>query len=155
MRKRILPRALLAAILLALPAAADAPRNPPQYDRFDADSVTISDAFTGLLWDRKSVIRGVTFDLADCSFVTSLPLGRLPTVKELLTLVDEDPHLEYEAGANVMKMIDQPAFDKTPVDLPYWTSTPAPGGMFWPVSFATGVAAPRDKTLKGNARCVQ
>lgn len=163
MKRRVLPRAVLAAILLALPAAADAPSDPPQYERFDGDSVTIVDAFTKLEWDRRAVMTNVGFATASsgCSFLSTLQgTGRLPTVKELLTIVDEDPHVEYEFGKVVTKMIDAPGFPNTPVDLPYWTSTPAGAGKVWTLSFSTGLmtamstdaAAPPE--AKAHARCV-
>jgi hypothetical protein len=152
---------VLAALVLALPAAAAAPRDPSQYDAFDADSLTIKDHFTLLEWDRRAVLSGVNHAAADlgCSGLTTLQkLGRLPTVKELLTVLDEDPHVEYEFGKYVPKMIDALAFDGTPVDLPYWTSTPAGAGKVWAVSFSTGTmtaVSTTDATAKGNARCVR
>ena len=57
MKRKLLSRAVLVAILLALPAAADAPRNPPQYAQFDSDSDHITDNFTGLDWDRRAIVR--------------------------------------------------------------------------------------------------
>ncbi len=156
--KRILPRALLAGIVLfVVPAAADAPRD--QYERFDGDSPTVRDFYTRLEWDRRGVLGNVTFVGASggCTTLVSLEnVGRLPTVKELLTIVDEEPHDEYEFGKLVLKTIDQQAFSDTPADLPYWTSTPAPGtDMFWTVSFQTGKMEPRARTAKANARCVR
>jgi hypothetical protein len=158
MKRKLLPRAILVAILLALPAAADAPRD--QYARFDGDSPTIMDTFTKLEWDRRSVLRNIPLGVdAGCSLLTSLDggpgiRGRLPTVKELLTILDEEPHFEYE-GTNVSKMIDALAFADTPVDLPYWTSTPAGAGTVWVVNFSTGVMEARATTLMANARCVR
>jgi hypothetical protein len=156
MKRKLLPRAILAAILLALPAAADAPQD--QYERFDGDSVTIKDTFTKLEWDRKAVFKS-DYDGAagNCALIGSLQSsGRLPSVKELLTILDEEPHQEYEFGMLVSKMIDALAFASTPVDLPYWTSTPAPGtDMFWTLSFKTGLMVAQPKTAQGNARCVR
>jgi hypothetical protein len=155
------PRVILVALLLALPAAADAPRDPPQYDAFDADSLTIKDNFTKLEWDRRAVLSRVSYGAAElgCPGLTTLQnVGRLPTVKELLTILDEEPHTEYEFGKYVAKMIDSLAFDGTPVDVPYWTSSPAGGGKVWMVSFATGAMTPvlsTDNNAKGNARCVR
>jgi hypothetical protein len=157
-RTRILPRAVLAALFfLVVPAAADAPVG--QYERFDSDTITIKDTKTLLEWDRRNIVRDSPQDLArlNCSTRTANPKYRLPTVKELLTIVDEQPHDEYEFGAEVSKMIDQPAFDGTPIDLPYWSSTPAGPGKFWTVSFKTGLMEARGSTAsdKGNARCVR
>jgi hypothetical protein len=156
MKKRnILPRAILATLLLALPAAADAPRDPPQYERFDGDSTTITDTFTKLKWDRNGILRGTIWPGDSLCQLPSLDnLGRLPTIKELLTILDEEPHLEYEGGKNVPKMYDQPAFDGTPVDYPYWTNTPAGPGMYWTLNFSTGAMLALPMTSKANARCV-
>ena len=167
MKKRnALPRLVLGAILLALPAAADAPRNPPQYAQFLTDTPIITDNFTKLDWDRRSILSGVGRSTsyggagAVCpSIFKSGAPGRLPSLKELLTILDEEPHNEYESGEIVPKMIDQLAFADTPVDLPYWTSTPAgaPGsGMVWTLSFRTGAMEARSKTSGlAHVRCVR
>lgn len=159
-KRKLLPRVVLAAILLAIPAAADAPRD--QYDRFDGDSVTIRDAFTKLEWDRRALLRNVPHGTADagCAFLDALEgTGRLPTIKELLTILDEEPHDEYQAGKVISKHIDADAFpdDDSPVDLPYWSSTPGAAGKVWVLSFATGrmEQLPADATTKANARCVR
>ena len=166
-KRKLLPRAVLGAILLALPAAADAPRNPPQYAQFLSDSPTIKDNFTFLEWDRKSILTGLgskssyangaTLCKTVPSFLATPPKtgGRLPTIKELLTLLDEQPHLEYEFGANVTKMIDQQAFDRTPVDVPYWSSSPAEGGQFWTLDFSTGAMVAMSPAGPANVRCVR
>jgi len=156
MKRKLLPRAVLAAIvLLALPAAADAPRD--QYEQFDTDSLLIIDYFTRLEWDRRSVEKNKLFANTNCSVKPSLGFaGRLPSVKDLLTILDEEPHEEYESGVVVTKMIDADAFADTPVDLPYWTSTPAGPGKVWVVSFSTGLMEPRSTTTEmANARCVR
>lgn len=158
MKRKLFPRAVLAAILLALPAAADAPRD--QYDRFDADTPTIKDAFTKLEWDRRAVLKTVPFGTADggCALLGTLGgVGRLPTIKELLTILDEEPHTDYEFGKLVTKQIDAVAFADTPVDLPYWSSTPGGTGKVWVLSFATArmELLPTDASGKGHARCVR
>lgn len=158
MKRKLLPRAVLAAILLAIPAAADAPRD--QYDRFDGDSVTIKDAFTKLEWDRRAIVAKVDFGSAGsgCSFLGSLEnTGRLPSIKELLTILDEEPHDEYEFGKLVTKHIDAVAFPSTPVDRPYWSSTPGAAGKVWVLSFATGRMEQLDTAAPttAHARCVR
>lgn len=154
---KLLPRLVLAVILLGVPALADAPKN--QYDQFDQDSGTIKDTFTKLEWDRRAIFKSDYGGASgNCALLTSLQAsGRLPSVKELLTIVDEDPHLEYEFGKNVPKMIDGLAFADAPVDLAYWTSTPASptGDTLWTVSFKTGLMAPQLKTAVAYARCVR
>ncbi len=155
-KPKLLSRVVLVALLLVVPAAADAPST--QYAKFDQDSVTIKDTFTKLEWDRRSTINSTFGGATDyCAFLSTLQMsGRLPSIKELLTILDEEPHLEYEFGKNVTKMIDAPAFPGTPIDLPYWSSTPATGtDMFWTLSFSTGLMAPQPKTAMANARCVR
>jgi hypothetical protein len=164
MKRNLLPRAILATVLLALPAAADAPTNPPQYAQFLGDTDTITDNFTHLQWDRRTILSGLGrgAQLSDgVAICSTLPVfkplnnGRLPTIKELLTLLDEQPHNEYESGSVVPKMIDQLAFDGTPVDLPYWSSTPAGGGMYWTLSFRTGAMQALPAAGPAHVRCVR
>jgi len=141
----------LAVLLVALPVSADAPAD--QYDQFDRDSIAITDHYTRLEWlrdARKSILWG------DAEIYCGGQLGasRVPTVKELLTLVDEDPHQEYEHGALVLKTVDRQAFPGTPTEAPYWTSTSV-GGQILVVDFTTGAVALRDKGLAANLRCVR
>jgi len=150
---------VLAIIVVALPATADAPQNPPQYAQFDRDSTEITDNFTKLVWDRRRIQKSAqsTTDLY-CNATVFPGVGRAPTVKELLTLVDEDAHQEYDSSLKpplVFKNIDQLAFPDTPTDLPYWTSTPAGGGKFWAVDFSTGKTVVLDGTSTANIRCVR
>jgi hypothetical protein len=139
-------------LLVALPVAADAP--PDQYDQFDRDTVTIHDRFTQLEWLRDP---GTRLPFADAQLYCDTRFGssRVPTVKEALTILDEEPHTEYEFGKFVTKMIDALAFPITPVDEPYWTSTSAGPGQAWTVDFSTGRTAPRATTSTGNLRCVR
>jgi hypothetical protein len=156
MRDRSLRLATL-VLLVALPVAADAPRDPPQYDPFDKDTTTIKDNFTKLEWDRRPSGSGVTHDVASGTCGKD-PSWRLPTVKELLSIVDEEPHLEYEFGKNVSKTIDQLAFPDTDVSNAYWTLTPGDGthaGMHWVVDFTTGKTSLQVDSARGNYRCVR
>ena len=162
MRPRTMLHAGLAVLAVALPATARAPDS--QYERYDSDAVEIRDRETSLVWDRKNVIKQPNPAIAQgyCDG-TVFPAnnGRVPTVKELLTLVDEDPHIEYDSSfkpPNVQKYIDQNAFaeTKTPIDRPYWTSTPGPtAGQFWTVDFATGKTALRGTADPLYVRCVR
>jgi hypothetical protein len=162
--RKLLPRAVLAVlVLLVVPAAADAPRDPPQYDRFDGDTVTIKDLRTKLEWDRRAILTGKTLPAAFdyCRNLTTLKgpgtiVGRLPSIKELLTILDEQPDIQYEFGNFVTKHIDAPAFGESPVDLPYWSSTPAPGtNMFWTLSFNTGLMEAKPSSGSAHTRCVR
>lgn len=163
MRLRLLTsrpcRIALGILAIAVPALADAPKNPPQYDQFDRDALEIKDRFTGLVWDRRRVQGGLSESGGQlyCNQTVFPGAGRLPSVKELLTLVDEEPHQDYDGTKIIQKSIDQLAFPdtSTPTTLPYWTSTPAPGGKFWTVEFSSGRTEPKDLATKLNVRCVK
>lgn len=156
---------LPAVLLVTLPVAADAPRGPtpenpnrePQYQAFVRDTPVINDNFTKLAWERFAARTSRTFAAADTNCAGAFA-GRVPTVKELLTIVDEDPHQVYEFGKTVSKAIDQLAFGSyTGVDLPYWTSTPTgTPDEVWGVSFADGTMVRLNKTSgQAYARCVR
>lgn len=149
-------------------ARADAP--PDQYQPFDQSDVTITDKFTGLQWQRTATWQPtLTAAVAACA---SLRLQgatgwRLPSYKELLTLVDESPHTEYPTGAPQSIAIDGNAFpftsvfppgSTTPPTAPYWTSSPCPAencaGFYLAVDFSTGAGEPWLPTAGGYARCV-
>ena len=138
---------LFALALMALPVHANAPRD--QYLPFTRDSSTINDDHTKLAWTR-AAFTDLTHDIATASCTGR----RLPTAKELLTLVDEEPHDEYEFGMNVRKYIDAAAFPGTPVSAPYWTSTKM-GKQVIVVDFSTGETSLRDPATPANARCVK
>jgi hypothetical protein len=138
------------ALVLASVARADAPAgvSDAQYAPFDNSNVDILDQRTGLTWQR-AVPPGVfTFPAAQ-SYCALLSLGnmtgwRVPSYKELLTLVDESPHPEYDSvtGTLVYKAIDSFAFglDYTPVTTSYWSSSVSsldPGRAYL-VDFRTG-----------------
>lgn len=114
-----------ALVLLAGTVRADAPAD--QYGLFSAENVTIVDNYTGLTWSR-AVQSKTTFSNAQlvCSNSVKDENGiggfRLPTLKELLTLVDEGTNQDFQNGQTVLRAIDLNAFPKTPVG-PFWTIT--------------------------------
>jgi hypothetical protein len=69
----------------------------------------------------------------------------VPTVKELLTLVDEEPHQELLLdGTTVYVAIDGRAFPDTPSRAHFWTSSPAvtqAGAQRMTVEFTIGEAS--------------
>jgi hypothetical protein len=150
---------MLGVALYASTALANAPSD--QYAMFSQTTTYISDVKTGLSWQRQ-VVHMDTWEGAQAYCNTlhlemSFDCGwRLPSYKELLTLVDENPHGEYDTGSGkyVMKWIDPNAFLGTPIDLPYWTSSPAPNSQAWTVDFRTGIGAQDNPAHMNWVRCV-
>ena len=132
-------------ITVGVLARADAP--PDQYDNFDLADTVITDAHTMLSWQR-TVTTQTDFPgaVAACNGLSlgTFPSGwRLPSYKELLTLVDESPHYEYENGL-MQVAIDGNAFPGTPVTNNggnYWSSSVSFGGNVFVVEFGQGKAA--------------
>ena len=135
-RLRLAVRGLVLLTVIAVPVLADAP--PGQYDKFIGQDRRIKDLKTGLIWERGVSASPVKYE--DAKTMCTAP-RRLPTLKELLTLVDEEPHRDYDLTKleNVNKMIDFQAFGaETPVDSGYWTASSAGAGEAWAVDFGTG-----------------
>jgi Protein of unknown function (DUF1566) len=165
-RRRRTPRTLRAVAVggacfaLATLARADAPSD--QYGYFDTANQTIFDNYTRLEWERYPPTAPMAFSdaLTHCATLTlgsAAGSWRLPSYKELLTIVDEAPHTEYENGALVQKAIDPNAFPQAPVlDNEYWTSSPnLVSGGFYGIDFTTGAAFPVKANSSGYVRCVQ
>lgn len=157
MKQRHIFGLALMGVLVAVPALADAPQN--QYVGFDSHSTTIEDSFTKLIWQRTATTNVVLG--ADPQQWCPSP-SRLPTIKELLTLVDEKPHKEYIGQSEQTFYIDVSAFGGidtqrnriTPTGA-FWSQTPASGGsLYWTLDFTTGMiqTAPPSQAL--NVRCV-
>jgi hypothetical protein len=147
-RRSVTTAALFITVAWSLSAAADAPTSGPdqQYADFASADTSITDQWTKLVWDRTAL---KTFALASASCPAGL---RVPTVKELLTLVDEAPHFDYDVNKLVQKNIDQRAFSNTPGSFPFWTSTPYQSNQHWTVDFTTGETG---HTLDGDTRFVR
>jgi hypothetical protein len=159
-------RIVLLGIAVTLPGAADAPNSGDdrQYEAFDTNSRTILDRFTRLEWERPpSDPYPAPMKFADakayCATVSGGSGGtgkmRLPSLKELLTIVDEDPHKEYDGQQEVDVYIDQSAFNRTPRD-EFWTSSMSTSTKAFTVDFGTG--GTQDGSVGGNdlryVRCV-
>ncbi|HSQ62904.1 MAG TPA: DUF1566 domain-containing protein [Polyangiaceae bacterium] len=159
MRRFAAPLALaVVCTFTVLARAVGAPTD--QYQVFNKDSQYIRDLKTGLYWLRQPSTKG-NYSSAEsyCGGATVLGLKyRLPTYKELLTLVDEDPHLEYDpsSGTNTLRYIDPNAFPATPADV-FWTLSQQTDGKAKVVSFGDGQTAARDPSSTGDfayALCV-
>jgi hypothetical protein len=137
-------------LLVALPVSAGAPYD--QYGSFTGEDEQITDNFTKLVWVRDVSPIG-TFATAKLACGAGT---RLPSMKELLTIVDEEPHLEYENNRVVPKMIDPSAFPDTPGSL-FWTSSvdPDDSNKVWTVNFRDGTASATEvTTTQAYVRCV-
>jgi hypothetical protein len=160
--RRRLRAGLAAGAIVGLTALARADAPSDQYSLFNMNDDVIVDAHTGLRWQR--VASATAVDYADAfgvcaslSLDTSTTGWRVPSYKELLTLVDEAPHTEYVGGALTRKWVDPNAFPATAVDLPYWTSSTYPysaGSAAYAVSFHTGAPLGDDTILLHYVRCV-
>lgn len=135
--------ALALGAVATVVCAARAAAPPEQYQAFDTTSTQICDRQTGLLWQRRVSGEERNFDAAQRTCAAPL---RLPTVKELLSLVDEDRHLAQRGSQEVLVAADRAAFSELPT-APVWTSTgnapDAPNGLSdrrFVVNFASGEA---------------
>lgn len=144
-------RLAFALVFVAAVSSADAP--PDQYDPFAPQDTIITDHWARLDWQR--VIDGSKFTQADAATIVCMG-ARLPTYRELLTIVDEDPHSEWdpEAGAATDRYIDPNAFPATPPG-PFWSMSPgSTQGTFKVVDYATGESSDLDANAFAWVRCV-
>jgi hypothetical protein len=120
--------------------------------RFDVDGDMVRDHSTGLIWTRDHIGDGrmpwsdAEKAAAGCT-LGGFSYWRLPTIKELLTLVDYERH---------DPAIDTDAF-KCRSDW-YWSSTPwhgSPGGCAWGVFFDYGRASWYHHSGSGFVRAVR
>jgi len=124
----------------------------PPSAHYDIQPDTVRDVGTGLVWQRSVPDR--TFDLEGArTSCSQLTLGgesgwRLPSMTELLTLIDE--------GAAAAPLIDATAFPNTPSEA-FWTSSDFGGaaGMAWQVYFDRGNGLYGLSSAQFRARCVR
>jgi hypothetical protein len=151
------PRELVfvATLTAALAAHANAP--PDQYRTFPPNDPTIIDRQTGLTWQRTpSGAIPPTSAANVCATVTLPGTWRLPTVKELLTIVDEAPHKEHDdGGVERDRYVDPNAFFATPAGK-FIAASSDPASNVWFVDFGTGQAGFEPSgTNNYYVRCVQ
>jgi hypothetical protein len=147
-------------VAFALPVSADAPTSGPdrQYESFTEADREIIDHFTRLHWERPNALLSAyppAMNYAAALQFCANGARRLPSMKELLTIVDEEPHPEYDttALANTQRMIDKNAFLGTPPE-PFWTSSRLSNGQRATVHFGTGLTLSADETDVRRVRCV-
>jgi hypothetical protein len=124
--------------------------NPPD-SRFDLDELTVKDNGTGLTWQRQHFNNAMIWEDA-LSRCENLELGgyndwRLPTVKELETILDE---------RRLQPTIDIVAFPNTPAAW-FWSCTAIqyPPNESWSVSFTDGYASIHAFSEMQLVRCVR
>ena len=119
--------------------------------RYSITAETVVDEKTGLMWQRVLDGQAYTFDDA-ATYCIGLSLAqhfdwRVPSVKELRTLVDE---------SRVGPAIDEGAFPNTPSTL-FWTSSlyPSRANGAWIVDFSDGIVNDNIVTNVWAVRCVR
>ncbi|MBN1944666.1 MAG: DUF1566 domain-containing protein [Bradymonadales bacterium] len=118
--------------------------------RYTSDDLTVTDSLAGLQWQRQTESARVWLEaLAACqdSDLGSFEDWRLPTLKELQTLVDD---------RRLQPSIDVVAFPDTPSEW-YWSSTPIryPPDEGWATSYTDGYASIHAFTEQHLFRCVR
>jgi hypothetical protein len=152
MRPLKLGFAVLVSASVSSPVRANAPPG-----RYTASGGAVVDGATHLTWQQVVETGGGDDGAGRSTWVNaksyckSLGGGyRLPTVKELLTIVDfskSNPAIDTSVGA----------FPNTPSE-PFWTATPligSPPTNAWFVSFEDGYAGNVDFTQPNRVRCVR
>jgi hypothetical protein len=156
-RLRLTLRIALLGVVVALPVSADAPTGgaDQQYENFDSGNKVIEDRFTRLVWDRPSEPYPAVMNFAAASTYCK-GAKRLPSLKELLTIVDEEPRLDYdiERQRNVLRYIDEAAFPKTPAE-GFWSSSLKNASEAWTVDFGTGETKTANMGDARRVRCVE
>ena len=145
--------ALGALLLLPTLVRADAPVG--QYQGYLSSDTIIKDLRTGLTWDRTTP-EPIALGALRCA---PLSASSIPTVKELATLLDNEPRKTVDPTTLgfVDVHVDQNAFPNTK-PRPYWTASVTPDGGVFVVDFGTGeirVIKPADLAqTRAYLRCV-
>ncbi len=148
-RSQLLGLLVMVVGVLNLSASADAP--PGRYT-VDVDGGTVHDTQTGLTWQRDASSGQQTWAQAQTTCAALIAtLGdayRLPTIKELQTLVDY--------SATTSPVLDPSAFPYMP-GTSFWSATPFAGttDSAWMLEFGTGIPYSPLKTMPYYVRCVR
>ena len=116
----------------------------------------VQDVETGLIWQQASSPTTMSFDDAQTYCAMSTLNGhswRVPSIKELSTLVDENPPI-----TKVSPAIDTVTFADTAATTPYWSSSlfggmPATAHIPWAINFEDGFTI--YSATAALARCVR
>jgi hypothetical protein len=125
---------------------ADAPQGQysgPEGTLLNKPDKYVIDNWTHLIWQREPLASPGSFSFAD-DYCRTLEIAgvtgwRLPTIKELLTLVDERPRrVTDDWQITEDKLTDYNAFPRSPTG-EYWTSSRQVGmDRVWTIDFADG-----------------
>jgi hypothetical protein len=146
MIRRRVTLSLLSLSLVAYPASANAPSG-----RYTVSNGTVTDTRTKLTWQQATAPGTYTWANAK-TYCSGLALNgsgwRLPTIKELMTLVD--------SSQTTAPFIDTSAFPSTQSNY-YWTLTvfTPSNDMAWQVEFLDGSMSQSSQTSAAYVRCVR
>ena len=112
---------------------------------------TVHDTKTNLVWQQAVSSQQMTQSVASTNCINQSLSGtgwRMPTMKELMTIVD--------FTATAAPYVDGNAFPGTPSAY-FWSSSafPAASGDGWQVDFSSGQSGPTATTINGYVRCVR
>jgi hypothetical protein len=129
-------------------SAANGPLPNPLYVQVAHGEV--QDVETKLIWAQASSLSPVSQSAA-ASYCTGLGLNnhawRLPSIKELSTLVDDNPNI-----GKVSPAIDQCVFSDTPANA-WYVSSSSVGSAAWAINYQDGYTSHSQSA--GNVRCVR
>jgi len=148
--------ALGAAITAAFVAGRGSADAPPGRYTIQTDD-TVRDDLTGLIWQRDVATTARSFEGARtyCEGLALAPIWRVPSVKELQTIVDYST-----LRTPPVPMIDPGAFPNTPTTSPpFWTSSAYPSStgllLGYVVNFVSGSSGWQTRDSMGRVRCVR
>lgn len=135
-----------AALLLAIGEKGDGAPRCYNIGRFQLVGNNIVDGATGLTWQQTFSAQGLTWTDAATYCTTQAGGFRLPTCKELLSIVDY-----ARAGSSTINPV---AFPNTPANL-FWSSGSINPSEAVAISFIDGEAVPTGVNALFQARCVR
>ena|SRR5260221_9229985 len=148
-------RSTLSTIALVALGSSSPAEATASVARYTTTATTTSDNMTKLTWQQAPSTTKYTWANAKayCAYSNLGASGgfsswRLPTVKELRTLVDNS----WSPGS----LIDPTAFPLTPADM-FWSLTPIVGSASaaWVVDFGSGLIYPAGVDVTHYVRCVR
>lgn len=150
MKPELGPRLFVLAAFALMLRAADGRAGAPA-GRFVKSSGVVTDTKTGLIWQQPASAATYVLSAAYTHCTDQGTGWRLPTAKELLTLVDTTiPQSEH-------LVIDMAVFAASQVDKNWWSSSvvSTAGSRNWAVNFESGGVQGQDAATPLYVRCVK